>query len=87
MGILRTDKISGLETPTPVTGSVVFDGTGDYLSIPHSSDFDFSTGDFTAECWINPTSLPSADKCILEFRGSGGGNDGWVWFINSSNVI
>ena len=31
MGILRTDKISGLETPTAVTGSVVFDGTGDYL--------------------------------------------------------
>ena len=31
MGILRTDKISGLETPTAVTGSVEFDGTGDYL--------------------------------------------------------
>ena len=26
MGILRTDKISGLETPTAVTGSVNFDG-------------------------------------------------------------
>ena len=26
MGILRTDKISGLETPTAVTGSVFFDG-------------------------------------------------------------
>ena len=33
MGILRTDKISGLETPTAVTGSVVFDGTGDYVTI------------------------------------------------------
>jgi hypothetical protein len=64
-----------------------FDGSGDYFSIPHSSDFNFSTGDFTAECWINPTSLPSGDKCILEFRGSGGGSDGWVWFINSSNVM
>ena len=33
MGILRTDKISGLETPTAVTGSVEFDGTGkDYHS-------------------------------------------------------
>ena len=27
MGILRTDKISGLETPTAVTGSVNFDGS------------------------------------------------------------
>ena len=29
MGILRTDKISGLETPTAVTGSVYFDGVSD----------------------------------------------------------
>ena len=34
MGILRTDKISGLETPTAVTGSVLFDGLLDYVTIP-----------------------------------------------------
>jgi hypothetical protein len=28
-----------------------FDGTGDYLTIPASSDFDFGTGDFTIEWW------------------------------------
>ena len=33
MGILRTDKISGLETPTAVTGSVVFDGDGDHMML------------------------------------------------------
>ena len=33
MGILRTDKISGLETPTAVTGSVEFDGNGDFKCI------------------------------------------------------
>jgi hypothetical protein len=77
----------GYEIPSYYGSALSFDGSGDYFSIPDSSDFDFSTGDFTAECWINPTSLPSGDKCILEFRGSGGGNDGWVWFINSSNVM
>jgi len=51
MGILRTDKISGLETPTAVTGSVYFDGTGDYMSLSVSSDFQFGSGDFTIECW------------------------------------
>ena len=50
MGILRTDTISGLETPTPVTGSVEFDGTGDYLSLATSTDFSFSH-DFTVEAW------------------------------------
>tara|TARA_R100001443_G_scaffold582_2_gene2344 strand:+ start:94 stop:2676 length:2583 start_codon:yes stop_codon:yes gene_type:complete len=33
--------------------SVDFDGTGDYLSLASSSDFDFGTDDYTIECWIN----------------------------------
>ena len=37
MGILRTDKISGLETPTAVTGSVEFDGN-DHLEIGSAGD-------------------------------------------------
>ena len=43
MGILRTDKISGLETPTAVTGSVSFDGNDENLSIGSAGDFDFFT--------------------------------------------
>ena len=31
--------------------SIRFDGTGDYLTIPNSSDWDFGTGDFTIEFW------------------------------------
>ena len=58
MGILRTDKISGLETPTAVTGSVVFDGTGDYLTIPINTEFEVGA-DFTFETWIYRTSLGS----------------------------
>jgi hypothetical protein len=54
MGILRTDKISGLETPTAVTGSVVFDGTGDYLAVtPIDNSFvNWWQSDFTIEAWI-----------------------------------
>jgi len=32
--------------------SIVFDGTGDFLTIPNSSDFHFGTGDFTIEFWV-----------------------------------
>ena len=52
MGILRTDKISGLETPTAVTGSVVFDGTGDGLRTDASGDLTLGTGSLTIECWF-----------------------------------
>jgi len=54
MGILRTDKISGLETPTAVTGSVSFDGN-DNLSIGSAGDFNFlhnARSDWTAEFWV-----------------------------------
>ena len=36
-------------------GSVKFDGTGDVLYAPDSSDFTLGTNDFTAECWIKRT--------------------------------
>ena len=37
--------------------SGLFDGTDDYLNTPSSADFDFGTGDFTVEFWVNPSSL------------------------------
>ncbi len=37
--------------------SMYFDGTGDYLSIPDSSDWTFGTEDFTIDMWIYPTSV------------------------------
>ena len=33
------------------TSSIYFDGSGDYLSIPQSSDFNFGTGLWTVEFW------------------------------------
>ena len=50
MANLRVDKITSTET-FERTGSVQFDGNGDYLSLAVSSDFQFGSGDFTIECW------------------------------------
>ena len=76
MGILRTDKISGLETPTAVTGSVSFDGTGDYLSLADSNDFTLAKNDFTFECWLYAT----GDVTNRRFFGqiNSGGSDSAV---------
>ena len=35
------------------TGSLAFDGTGDYLSMPVEPRFDFGTANFTIESWVN----------------------------------
>jgi hypothetical protein len=34
------------------TGSMYFDGTGDYLTVPVSTSLSFGTGDFTVEAWV-----------------------------------
>ncbi len=60
MANLRANKITSTEV-FETTGSVQFDGSGDYLSVASSSDFAFGTGDFTIECWINLNSLPTTN--------------------------
>jgi hypothetical protein len=32
--------------------SIAFDGTGDYLSVPENTGFDFGSGEFTIEFWV-----------------------------------
>jgi len=38
-------------------GSIYFDGNGDYLSLPASTDFDLGTGAFTVDVWVNFSNL------------------------------
>ena len=63
-------------TNLAATGSVTFDGNGDYMTVPHSSVFNMGTGAFTAEFWMSPTAAPTgfAVTMISSYNGS---NDGW----------
>jgi len=47
-----------------LSGSLQFNGTSQYLSVPSNAGFGFGTGDFTIECWINPSELKLADVYI-----------------------
>lgn len=61
--------------------SAYFDGAGDYISIPASSDWNFSTGDFTVDFWIYPTGALN-DKDFLDF-GSDITKDARLMFWNN----
>jgi hypothetical protein len=39
--------------------SLLFDGTNDYISIPHNSTLNFGTGDFTLEAKFNTSVVPT----------------------------
>ena len=49
---------AGVAVTASYYGSAMqFDGTGDYFSVPNSSDLQFTTEDFTIETWFNTNSL------------------------------
>ena len=52
MANLRTNNLSGEQGQNAIRGSVFFDGTGDKLSVPNSSDVRLGSNDFTMEAWV-----------------------------------
>lgn len=50
------------------SGSATFDGTGDYLSTPSSSAFNFSGTAFTVECWFRPANTTQSGRSIFSQR-------------------
>jgi len=54
--------------------SALFDGSGDYLSIPDSDDWSFGSEDFTLEMWLRPNSVV---RQMLLSQGTIAGNTEW----------
>ena len=42
--------------PSTYSGSILFNGTNQYLTVPTAAQFNYSTNDFTWEMWVYPTS-------------------------------
>ena len=52
-----------------------FNGTTDYVVVPASTDFNFGTGDYSIEAYINFTSLAGTANCLFDI-GTAGANTG-----------
>jgi len=70
MAKLRVDKIATPIVQDEFTGSVYFDGTGDYLRAPSSSDFNFGSDDFTIEFWVYYVGSHTNYYELVDFRPS-----------------
>jgi hypothetical protein len=83
------------------TGSMAFDGTGDWLVAPYQSALDLSTGDWTIEGWIyrasgtvdnadtvsvNSNSSTSYAQARIQMVGSGGGGISWRLLVSNSSA-
>jgi hypothetical protein len=56
-----------------IDSTAMFFNGSQFVFLPDSNEWDFGTGDFTAECWFNPTTvgLASLITCGDSFSGTG----------------
>ena len=86
MAKLRVDKIASVGVSTETTGSVFFDGTGDYLQISDSTDFTMGSGDYTIEGWFYSKDV-SATRRFYGQRASDASESQFLLETNSSAVL
>lgn len=65
------------------TGSLEFDGTGDWLLVPNSPDNQLGTGNFTIEFWV----YLNATGAVRGFVGKGDASTGWLVSLVSTNTV
>jgi len=69
--------------PTYSSGSIVFDGSNDYVKAPFNSNYNFGSGDFTVSAWINMTVLPSNNWSSFVTHGVSGSAQRWVFYYDT----
>ena len=78
--------VAGGSTLTKITdGAVSFDGSGDYLSIADSADFELGSGDFTIEFYVNSTQAHAASyiSAVSKWQSS---NFSWMVRYSSADI-
>jgi hypothetical protein len=69
------------------TGSIAFDGTGDYLSTPASPINQMGSGPFTIEAWIYPTTISGTHSIVGRYVGGSIANSEYWLFITSTGKL
>ncbi|MCE5226680.1 MAG: LamG domain-containing protein [Porphyromonadaceae bacterium] len=64
--------------------SGIFDGTGDYLTVPDHANWDFGTGDFTIDFWWRPSAVSVTNPFCGQYTDN---NNTWSFGYNSLNTF
>ena len=64
------------------TGSMYFNGTTGYLAAPNSPNFNFGTGDFTVEFWMNATAAGTF-VAVVGTQSIAGASTAGMWRISN----
>jgi len=63
--------------------SLLLDGTGDYVTVPASTDWDFGSGDFTVDMWFKSS---SATRQRLFTINDSGGDKAWDFRVDGNTT-
>jgi hypothetical protein len=72
-------------------GSIIFDGTNDSSTSNNNAIYDFGTGAFTVECWVNLLGDSSLNNSsirqgtMLSVFPNGGTITGWNWTLDGNS--
>ena len=87
MNVLETISSTQISTTSPKfgTGSILFNGTTDYLTSPFGRNFTFCTGDFTIEFWVRFTGTTGRQD-ILWINVGASDRLGIIYNISANNI-
>ena len=69
-------------------GSIYFAGSGDTLTIPGDTSYQFGTGDFTIEFWWYPRSAANPQYVLMQnFNNGNNGYSNWLFYVAPSNNL
>ena len=83
---IETGGDAKISTLISANGSIYFDGVGDYLQLSSSPLYQFGTGDFTIELWINFANTTGTRFFFVDAR-SAVTTTAWVFSRNTSNQL
>ena len=90
-GINNLDTVGNAQIDTAVkkygTGSIKFDGTGDYLFINRTTALDIGAGDFTVEAWVYATSANKDGQFRRILATEANGSSAVQLYISASGKI
>jgi hypothetical protein len=69
------------------TGSLYFDGTGDYLLGPSTPNVSFGAGDFTIEAWVYRAASPGNNQSIFQKGRTADSNLEFSMILSGSNFL
>ena len=61
------------------SGSVYFDGSNDYMTVPDNDDWNYGSGDFCIECWVKPTNLSGSRRIISHDENDDNPDSSWIF--------